>query len=142
MKVPYATPAAWRRDRAIILIVSASQLIEEDMTDKQKAAVQTILLNALRLFFQAQRELRPGCLHAILLPFRTWTHRQGMLDYLDPAWGLMERIFAAPQEVVQIVDQYDRLYPEWYKALNNDLDDFEDSEYSDGADEQGDSDAR
>jgi hypothetical protein len=133
----YATPAAWRRDRAMFLVLTASQLIEEEMTVKQKAAVQTILLHALQLFLQAQQELRPGCLSKFLFPRRTWIHRQGMMDYTEPAWGLMERIFDAPQEVAQIMDQYDRLFPDWYKALNNfDLNDFEDTDAPDNPDEK------
>lgn len=42
-------------------IIAACQLVKPEMTDEERADVRQVLFSALRLYFQAQKESRPGC---------------------------------------------------------------------------------
>jgi hypothetical protein len=111
----YGPAADWRRSRALEIVIGACRLVRPDMTDEERGDVRQILFSALRLFFQAQKEIRPGCFWLLgYLPFRTWSHPMemtGRFEKPEEIHEIAQQLVAAPDEVLNVLEKYDRLYP-------------------------------
>jgi hypothetical protein len=105
----FGSPPVWRRDQAIPIIVSASELLKCKLPEDQQAYVTQILFSAMRIYLEAQDDIRPGCL-TVFLPFRTPLHRRELLAYVDEASELVDQLVEDPDRAVSILEEKDRVY--------------------------------
>jgi hypothetical protein len=92
----YQAASHMRREQAGAIIVSACELLKQDMPDEQKSHVQQMLFSALRLYLEARRNAPSGCLGRIFLPVKTPWHRLRVGAYEEEIITLYEKLLADP----------------------------------------------